>query len=601
MAEQGDIRLKEDRIEWLADANAGIARTDRWEDADVPGFLIEIVMDEFSKARLREDGMLEFQWRFSPEGEEGQWFTVRGINETLNQLPENRFETEAEAQEAAAQMGEGFEARFDEETGRFLVTKRQEDKGPVDRFFDSRGEAARAAIELDVDDTHEPVFDNDVWRLQPIEEAPKQGQIRPAEEFGGPAGSFVAIQPDGSIRPFDFNESQALEQPDFFANPETGQTFVRGSKDQPWRLLPNEAPTTIEQMIVDALVDGGEEGQRRAQTLFAFQNQPTDTERLGAALQIATSPSDYFTLMAIARGEIEPIISDPFDSKGRLQRVAPMASFLQESAQRFFGAGPFGEAIAGGMETPGEAPSAGGGFAEAVTPPSTPATAPQTQADEAGVALQAAEQAASLAEAEKRRIEAELAIRNALAEAEGEEEDVAVPTGGVRAQPVVESPILATGGGITPAGVPRFDESPLLTQARAAPSEPSLAPLLPETMEDEAGTALRATPSMTLQAQFQTGLIDLSTYQAALGANVDAQRSFSVPLDLSNPVPRRPSVQPLTVAPQIIQEGSVIGDVQTQIDVDAMATGSSPVDFAAFVAKQKTRETTRRSSRVTVQ
>jgi hypothetical protein len=67
---------------------------------------------------------------------------------------------------------------------------------------------------------------------------------------------------------------------------------------------------------------------QRARALFDFKNQPTDAERLRMAMDIAQSPSDYMTLVAMYTGAIS--------SEGVGGKVAPLMPYLQQMAQKFF-------------------------------------------------------------------------------------------------------------------------------------------------------------------------------------------------------------------------------------------------------------------------
>ena len=71
---------------------------------------------------------------------------------------------------------------------------------------------------------------------------------------------------------------------------------------------------------------------QRARALFDFKNQPTDAERLRMAMDIAQSPSDYMTLVAMYTGAISRE-SGP----ARVgEKVAPLMPYLQQMAQKFF-------------------------------------------------------------------------------------------------------------------------------------------------------------------------------------------------------------------------------------------------------------------------
>jgi len=70
---------------------------------------------------------------------------------------------------------------------------------------------------------------------------------------------------------------------------------------------------------------------QKAQRLFDFKKQPTDSERLRLALDIAQSPSDYMTLVGLYTGAISR------ESPARVgEKVAPLMPYLQQMAQRFF-------------------------------------------------------------------------------------------------------------------------------------------------------------------------------------------------------------------------------------------------------------------------
>jgi hypothetical protein len=73
------------------------------------------------------------------------------------------------------------------------------------------------------------------------------------------------------------------------------------------------------------------ENLQKAQRLFDFKKQPTDSERLRLALDIAQSPSDYMTLVGLYTGAISR------ESPARAgERMAPLAPYLQQMAQKFF-------------------------------------------------------------------------------------------------------------------------------------------------------------------------------------------------------------------------------------------------------------------------
>jgi len=99
------------------------------------------------------------------------------------------------------------------------------------------------------------------------------------------------------------------------------------------------AQRSLDDMIVDAIVEGTAESWQKAQTLFNFQNQLSirtlDQEDLklrqslfDQAMSYATAPGDYYTLMGMMYGEI------PGLAEG--QRV-PVAPFLEQAAQQLFG------------------------------------------------------------------------------------------------------------------------------------------------------------------------------------------------------------------------------------------------------------------------
>ena len=82
---------------------------------------------------------------------------------------------------------------------------------------------------------------------------------------------------------------------------------------------------------VDNWSDRDDPNLQKAQRLFDFKKQPTDSERLRLALDIAQSPSDYMTLVGLYTGAVSR------ESPARVgEKVAPLMPYLQQMAQRFF-------------------------------------------------------------------------------------------------------------------------------------------------------------------------------------------------------------------------------------------------------------------------
>ena len=332
-------------------------------DPQPTGDLLDSLLDEFDRIKFLPSGRIEFRLTGSETDDTpmGEWMSAGDISFELG-LPPAQWDTIEKAQAHANELnelgGDQYEGYRDTESGFYRVRPvkggRQED--PTDRFWQSSG-AAQAAIEgQGLTATHQPVFDGSTWRIQAIPQA-TDGNIVPGEDYGLPEGSFVVIQPDGSISPFRFGE-QPLTEPKFHTDPNTGRQYMRGSESDPWRLV-TDKNMTFEQLMTNALTDQSLSPDQQIATAMRywnFKNQPTDKQRLDAALQLATSPADYLTLMAISRGEVEPIVSNPFDATGKLQRVAPLAGFLQDAAQKFFGT--FGTGVAAGAEA---GPPAGSG------------------------------------------------------------------------------------------------------------------------------------------------------------------------------------------------------------------------------------------------
>ena len=144
------------------------------------------------------------------------------------------------------------------------------------------------------------------------------------------------------------HQPRGFNQPEIYTDPATGQQFYRGSAeggfrtftapggqaDQPLQEL--EPRLSIEEMIAQALGDAdlsnaNDPNLIRAFALDDFRQRPDDAQRLQAALELARSPADYFTLLGMLRGELP--IQQP---SGGFGRVAPLAGFLESSAQRFF-------------------------------------------------------------------------------------------------------------------------------------------------------------------------------------------------------------------------------------------------------------------------
>jgi len=119
-----------------------------------------------------------------------------------------------------------------------------------------------------------------------------------------------------------------------YTDPDTGRPVVtRRQAREPIR----DPILSVDDMIAQALgkvddwSDLSDTNLQRAQSLFDFKNQPTDAERLRLAMDIAQSPSDYMTLVGLYTGAISR------ESPARAgERLAPLAPYLQQMAQKFF-------------------------------------------------------------------------------------------------------------------------------------------------------------------------------------------------------------------------------------------------------------------------
>jgi hypothetical protein len=119
-----------------------------------------------------------------------------------------------------------------------------------------------------------------------------------------------------------------------YTDPDTGRSVVtRRQSREPIR----DPILSVDDMIAQALgkvddwSDLGDPNLQRAQSLFDFKRQPTDAERLRLAMDIAQSPSDYMTLVGLYTGAISR------ESPARAgERMAPLAPYLQQMAQKFF-------------------------------------------------------------------------------------------------------------------------------------------------------------------------------------------------------------------------------------------------------------------------
>lgn len=119
-----------------------------------------------------------------------------------------------------------------------------------------------------------------------------------------------------------------------YIDPDTGSTVVtRRQSREPIR----DPILSMDDMIAQALgkvddwSDLSDPNLQRAQSLFDFKRQPTDAERLRLAMDIAQSPSDYMTLVGLYTGAVSR------ESPARAgERMAPLAPYLQQMAQKFF-------------------------------------------------------------------------------------------------------------------------------------------------------------------------------------------------------------------------------------------------------------------------
>ena len=120
-----------------------------------------------------------------------------------------------------------------------------------------------------------------------------------------------------------------------YRDPDTGELVV--TRRQPRQAI-KDPIRSMDDMIAMALSaddidwsDPDDPNLQRAQRLFDFKNQPTDAERLRLAMDFAQSPSDYMTLVGLYTGAVSR------ESPARWgERIAPLAPFLQQAAQRFF-------------------------------------------------------------------------------------------------------------------------------------------------------------------------------------------------------------------------------------------------------------------------
>lgn len=69
----------------------------------------------------------------------------------------------------------------------------------------------------------------------------------------------------------------------------------------------------------------------KIESLIDLRERPTSLQRFQEAVKYATSPSDYFTLMALTRGTKGSMVP-----QGQMGRVAPRAEWLEKAATDFF-------------------------------------------------------------------------------------------------------------------------------------------------------------------------------------------------------------------------------------------------------------------------
>ena len=153
---------------------------------------------------------------------------------------------------------------------------------------------------------HEAVYDPETGQfyVAPEEEVPEEGQIFSThdEAFDAAPEGFQPIQLSDGMWVFERVEG------------------------------PQNAEELRDQYLMDWVRTGNAGALDNAQKIFNFINQPTSQARLDAALAIAQSPSDFFTLQALLTGRMPPA-----DAGGEFGRIAPLDPILQRAADEFFG------------------------------------------------------------------------------------------------------------------------------------------------------------------------------------------------------------------------------------------------------------------------
>jgi len=127
-----------------------------------------------------------------------------------------------------------------------------------------------------------------------------------------------------------------LAAPEFVTG-DDGNTWYRSEVDGAWQKVDvQSAKSRLEDRMIDLFTKGGkdektgEDNTATALKYYDFLNQPTALELADFALKAARSPADYFTIWAIARGEMPVADSGPFG------RIAPNAQWLDAALARLF-------------------------------------------------------------------------------------------------------------------------------------------------------------------------------------------------------------------------------------------------------------------------
>jgi len=130
------------------------------------------------------------------------------------------------------------------------------------------------------------------------------------EPYPGAEGYFVRIDnATGTTIGYPFQLPQdegptTYGEPEFRTDPATGQRYYRSGDTDQWTPVQAPAKPTLDNLIMEALVEGTPESIQAAIDLDDFARRPSQMERLNAALQVAQSPSDYLTVVGMLRGEL---------------------------------------------------------------------------------------------------------------------------------------------------------------------------------------------------------------------------------------------------------------------------------------------------------